>query len=299
MILVIGGNSFIGKHIVERLCEGQQEVIATYNQKHEFLIKLSNKFKNLKIKKLNLVSRSDFESLPDGIDGAILVAANLGNISNIDPEIVGVNVIGSLNLLDFAKERKLRKIINLSSLSVHGQIIEKVVDESTPINPNSIYGFSKLASERIMGLVDSDTSVYSIRLPGVLGLGAHSAWIPSLAEKLFKNQEICIHSKNAQFNNALDAYDLADFVLNLLNIDFGIKRAAFPLGASVPIRIEEVVHFMRESLGSTSPLKYYTKTKQLPFIIDSNYAVQNFKYQYCSISNILARYIESLKINRS
>jgi nucleoside-diphosphate-sugar epimerase len=299
MVLLIGGNSFIGKHIVERLCESQQEVIATYNNKCELLTGLSDKFKNLKIKKLNLVSRGDFEDLPDGINCAILVAANLGNKSYVDPEIVDVNVIGALNLLRFSQERKIKKIINLSSLSVHGQIIQKLVSQLTPLNPNSLYGFSKLAAERILEHADINMSVYSIRLPGVLGLGAHSAWIPSLIEKLLKNQEVCIHSKNAQFNNALDAYDLADFIINLHQIDYGVKRAAFPLGASTPMRIEEVVGFMRDSLKSTSPLKYYVATQQLPFIIDSEYAVQNFQYKYRPMRSILSRYIEYVKTNRS
>ena len=70
-----------------------------------------------------------------------------------------------------AKNEGIKQFIFLSSMSVYS-IEEGIIDESTPLNPNTNYGKSKLqAEELINSLNDKSFKVATIRPPMVYGKG--------------------------------------------------------------------------------------------------------------------------------
>lgn len=65
-----------------------------------------------------------------------------------DWEYFWTNVLGAINVCDFASANNCRRIVFTSSISVYGPC-EEPTDEDGPLRPNSAYGMSKFQAEEI------------------------------------------------------------------------------------------------------------------------------------------------------
>jgi nucleoside-diphosphate-sugar epimerase len=111
-----------------------------------------------------------------GVDTIYHLAARTHAISavNDEPEYVRVNVDGTRDLLERAGERGVRRMVFMSSVKAMGEGSGVVMDETTPPDPTSAYGQTKLAAERLVlngnlvpeGVVLRPALIYG---PGVKG----------------------------------------------------------------------------------------------------------------------------------
>jgi nucleoside-diphosphate-sugar epimerase len=102
-----------------------------------------------------------------------LLAAILSAVGEKQPKLAwDLNMTGLIHVLDFAKEFKTAKVFWPSSIAVFGPHSPR---ENTPqfctMDPNTVYGFSKLAGERWCEYyyVKYGVDVRSIRYPGLIG----------------------------------------------------------------------------------------------------------------------------------
>lgn len=65
-------------------------------------------------------------------------------------DLVSVNVIGTANMLELARIRKMRRFIYCSSASVYGSTTSRRVYEDVALHPSTVYGATKLAAEQIV-----------------------------------------------------------------------------------------------------------------------------------------------------
>lgn len=65
-------------------------------------------------------------------------------------DLVSVNVIGTANMLELARIRKMRRFVYCSSASVYGPTISGPVQEDVVLHPSTVYGATKLAAEQIV-----------------------------------------------------------------------------------------------------------------------------------------------------
>lgn len=84
-----------------------------------------------------------------GIDIVFHLAAQLGvRYSLLKPsETNNVNTAGTLNVLEAARDSKVRKVFNVSSLSVYGNQKTLPIKKTSETHPISPYGVSKMATE--------------------------------------------------------------------------------------------------------------------------------------------------------
>lgn len=83
-----------------------------------------------------------------------------------------VNMQGLLNVLEAARELRLRKIYWPSSIGVFGKDTPKInAPQFTVMNPTTVYGISKLAGERWCAYYNEHygVDVRSLRYPGLIG----------------------------------------------------------------------------------------------------------------------------------
>lgn len=121
--------------------------------------------------------RSVFRSR--AIDGIIHLAAILPTAAQRDPALATrVNVQGSVNVLEMAREFGVRRLVFGSSLSVYGTCpADRVVSERDQAAPEDLYGAAKLYVER-MGEAYRELhgmEFVSLRIGRVVGPGARSA----------------------------------------------------------------------------------------------------------------------------
>ena len=134
-ILITGSRGFVGDHICKSYFKNKYNLITD----------------NPTDKQRNDITKIEyFENFDDKIDVIIHLAAKISiNDSLNDPyETYYTNMVGTLNVLEFAKRKNITKFIFLSTY-VYGQPQYLPIDENHPINPHSPYNKSKIIAESL------------------------------------------------------------------------------------------------------------------------------------------------------
>lgn len=86
-------------------------------------------------------------------------------------DLVAVNVLGTANVVEVARIRRLRRFVNCSSVSVYGSTIAGPVLEDVPLHPSTVYGATKLAAEHLVTAYAREhrLDAVSLRLSWVYG----------------------------------------------------------------------------------------------------------------------------------
>lgn len=146
-ILVIGGAGYIGSHVVKALMKSGHEITVLDNLSTGLQ---QNLFKQNKFIYGNILEKDELDfAFSDGFDACIILAAFKSvNESIINPEkYFENNILGTLNILNFACKHNCKNIIFSSSASIFGNPEYLPIDENHPKNPINFYGFTKLAIE--------------------------------------------------------------------------------------------------------------------------------------------------------
>ncbi len=83
-----------------------------------------------------------------------------------------INMDGLLNVLEVAKDNKIKKLFWPSSIAVFGPDTPKnQTPQNTIMNPNTIYGITKVAGEKLCAYYNEkfDMDIRSLRYPGLIG----------------------------------------------------------------------------------------------------------------------------------
>jgi nucleoside-diphosphate-sugar epimerase len=288
-VLLTGASSFIGRHAAFELSSAGQRVTATYRSDSPAIGHSRQALPGTDFVRLDLACANDFAALPPRID-CIVHVAGVSITPAIKPDdMLACNVIGASNLLNYARTARASRIILASTLSVHGQVEEDVVTELTPVRAPDLYGASKYLAERMFATESHWLPCVAIRLPGVLGEGAHRAWIPTLLERVRKNQNVTVYGAESKFNNAAHVSDLCRLLQPLLRNQWSGFHA-FPVGARGEITIADLVRGLISRTGSRSQIQEGTALKK-SFTISSGYAEKTFGYDPMDIDAMLSRYV--------
>jgi len=141
-ILITGVNGFLAKNLLEFLKEKY------------FIIGLdvqgTAKFKDVnKYYQIDITDSSKLSEIKEDIDFIIHLVA-LTNPQIEKSLMYKVNVQGTQNICEFAKLKKINKIIYLSTVSIYAENREKIITEETPTAPINYYGVTKLSAEEII-----------------------------------------------------------------------------------------------------------------------------------------------------
>ena len=165
--LIIGAGGQIGGDLVEYLRGkyGNENVVATDIKQLE----IAGPTEQLDVMDLDAL-RGVIEK--HNTTEVYLLAALLSASAELKPQVAwDLNMIGLFNVLNLAKEGLIKKVFWPSSIAVFGPSTPK---ESTPQNtimdPNTVYGISKLAGERWCEYYHNKygVDVRSIRYPGLI-----------------------------------------------------------------------------------------------------------------------------------
>jgi len=156
-ILVTGAAGFLGSHLSEALLTKGCRVIGVDN----FDLFYSKEIKSRNLASLVTHSNFRFEELDireiqrldvqnEKIDLVIHIAAKAGVLPSVkDPqEYISVNIMGTSHILEFMKEKGIKKYIFASSSSIYGNSKQIPFSEEQDVNePISPYAFTKRSGE--------------------------------------------------------------------------------------------------------------------------------------------------------
>lgn len=240
----------------------------------------------------------DMEDIPLKNFDVIIHSAATSPASGIShTQIVHDNVTGTLNLAKIAKEKKVKKFIFFSSLSVFGNIDEPIVSEQSPIiNPNT-YGASKLTGECILNEF-TDFASFCIRLPAIVGFGAKRHWLANTISKLENNKNIGIYNPNDLFNNAVHVETLSKFIVSLIENHLPYQHDIVTIGSTEAMTTKQIIKLLIAKLNSRSSYEV-RKSSKTSFIISNRYACEKYNYKPISIENCLTQYLDSIIEHRA
>lgn len=142
IILVFGGSGFIGSHLLRRLVLEEGASVVSIDRRPP-----SERIAGVNYREADVRHLADFLA-PTGISRIYNLAAVHTTPGHLDHEYYETNVLGALEVSQFAARHNVPEIIFTSSISVYGPS-ENMKTEDTAPAPVSSYGYSKLLAERI------------------------------------------------------------------------------------------------------------------------------------------------------
>lgn len=268
-ILVTGGSGFIGSHLVKRLLDLECQVVVLDNLSsgmlenlpvHSRLNFIEGDVRNFALVK-KLTKKSDMifhlaEFIPNTrqIGPGHVVKFSIKNpLLDLD-----ICVRGTLNVLEAARQASA-KIIFTSSAAVYGEPLEKPIKETTPPNPISPYGASKLAAETYCKVFSKthDLPVIIVRLFNIYGPRHRKCVMYDTLSKLKKNSKtLTMLGSGDQERDFVYVNDAVDG-LTFLSIKEEASGQTFNLGTGVSTSIKKVVTYITRILG-INPVVTYT-----------------------------------------
>lgn len=155
-VLVTGASGFIGSHLVEKLVDLGASVTAFVRYTSMGFIGMLEEIPREKLKNVELYL-GDLRD-PFAVRNAVKnkdAVFHLGAIisvpySYVHPrEVIEVNILGTLNILESAKDYKIPNIVIVSTSEVFGTALYTPIDEIHPKRGQSPYAASKIAADEI------------------------------------------------------------------------------------------------------------------------------------------------------
>lgn len=153
-VLVTGSEGFIGSHVVENLLSNGIKVraLVQYNSvgSNGWLESTKND-PGLEIILGDVRDPYQMDRLCDGVDAIAHLAALIAIPYSYEApdSYVQTNVIGTLNLLNAARNNRVERFIQTSTSEVYGTARYVPIDELHPLQPQSPYSASKIAADAL------------------------------------------------------------------------------------------------------------------------------------------------------
>ena len=208
-ILVTGGAGFIGSNIVKELLETGNTVNVLDNfatGKRDNLFPFKSK-PNFKIFEGDLRS---FHIVRDAVKGCEFVL-HQGALPSVPRSVADpitsndVNILGTLNILEAAKEFGVKRVVYASSSSVYGNNLELPKHEEMPVQPLSPYAITKYAGERycqvfyqLYGLETVALRYFNVFGPNQDPTSQYSAVIPKFIKAIMNDESPVIYGDGLQ-----------------------------------------------------------------------------------------------------
>lgn len=173
MILLVGATGYIGRYLSIYLKENGYDVLALGRSK---VVQGFFEENNVPFQYFDFNDEKSFENLPENVDAVVCLSACLAEHETPVSRFFEVNTLGVYKLLEYCRQKGIKKFILSSSHKVYNDIDKKVIAESDGISfkgDHSPYIISKIAAENFVTYYHKDFGIEGIvlRLTGVHGYG--------------------------------------------------------------------------------------------------------------------------------
>ena len=241
-ILVTGSKGFIGKHLLEKL--SRLEIIYK-----EF---------DGDIKKTESFGHFNNESISRVIH---LAGISIVTESWEDPvTYYHNNTFGTLNVLEFCKEKKI-PLIFISSY-VYGIPDEMLITEETPPKPNNPYAHSKYMAEQMCEFYSAsyDIPITVLRPFNVYGKGQSENFvIPHIINQVLNEDKIIIKDLNPK-RDYIYVDDVADAIITTLKCEK--KYSVYNVASGISHSVKELIEIIQDLARTEKPIISENNTRK-------------------------------------
>jgi UDP-glucose 4-epimerase len=260
-VLITGGAGFIGSNV-------SQLVQKTTGARVIVLDDLSSGFReNLEGLPVEFIEgdvcdATAVRTAMEGCDTVFHLAASVGNKRSIDHPIrdAEINVLGTLRVLEAARAAGVKKVVYSSSAGIFGELKTLPIREDHPVEPDSPYGSTKLAAEKLCLAYAKlyPLACVCLRYFNVYGVNqrydAYGNVIPIFAHRVLNGEPITIFGDGEQTRDFVSVRDVAQANLRAALAE-GLS-GAFNIASGTRITINRLAELVANAIGQAPVVQH-------------------------------------------
>ena len=258
-VLLVGGNGFIGSHILDALT-ARGDTVRVFDRQRELF---RDERPGVEYRYFDFTDSAALDAALDGMDVVVhLVSTTIPQTSNMNPAFdVQSNVVGTVKMLEGCRDRGVKKVLFISSGGVIYGIPKSVpIAEDHPTEPLCSYGITKLTAEKYLALfnhlyglryvVFRCANPYGERQNPEASQGAVGVFLAKAAE----GKEIEIWGDGEVVRDFFYVGDLVDACL--IAIDNESASGIYNIGSGVGVSLNRLIETIRAATGLDVPVRY-------------------------------------------
>ena len=266
-VLVTGCAGFIGSHLVERLLQGDNEVIGIdcFTNYYPKAQKTANLSHALNHERFTLIRRDilEMDRFPR-VDRVFHMAAQPGVRASWGTNFATYtknNIEATQRLLEFYRSTELKSFIYSSSSSVYGDAELPMKEDARPL-PVSPYGVTKLAAENLCYLYSKSygVPVVSLRYFTVYGPRQRPDMaIHKFVHAILNERELQIYGDGQQLRDFTFVDDVIDALM--LATESDSEGEVFNIGGGHTISVNALIQSIEGLVGKKARVRHVQQQK--------------------------------------
>lgn len=255
--LVTGGAGFIGSNIAKTL-EAQGHEVTVLDD-----FSKNGHFKNLIGFKGDVITADLFEYMPtDMYFDAIFHEAAITDTTVMDQKaMMEQNVEAFKNLLAFAADNEIKKVIYASSAATYGNGPVPNV-ETQPTRPENVYGFSKAIMDNVARQFaddNNDMKIIGLRYFNVYGPGEYfkgkmASMVYQLYNQMKAGKRPRVFKHGEQMRDFVYVKDIVK--INLCALNNGKETGVYNAATGIPRDYNDIIKCLNKELGTNLEPEY-------------------------------------------
>ncbi|WP_436911320.1 NAD-dependent epimerase/dehydratase family protein [Halosimplex marinum] len=246
-IAVFGASGFVGRNLLDELADTDHEVLACDVEP------LDHDADNVSFREVDITDEDAVEAAVSGVDAVAHLAAHPLPASNENPKLnAEINVVGTLNILDAAREHDVEKVFFSSASSLVGEVETVPVPEDHPATPQSPYGVAKHAVEEYLEvynqLYDLDYLVFRFfNVYGPYQAPESGALVPVVLSRLAEDKGVFVTGDGQQTRDFVYVRDITELIVEGLEGD--VRNEVVNMGRGTDTAILDAIELMADVVG--------------------------------------------------
>ena len=254
--LITGGAGFIGSHLVKELVRQGQQVVVLDNLSGGKLENLATVQEKIKFIQGDICNFETVKNACQQVHYVLHLAALISVAESMakPQETAQINVQGTVNVLEAARQCGVKRVVFSSSAAVYGTRPELPYNENTPIDCQSPYAWSKQAGAELCQLYTKAYGLEAVALRyfNVFGTGqnpnsAYAAVIAKFMQLAVENKPLGIDWDGLQSRDFVSVKDVVQ--ANLLAATKGVAGEIYNVASGRTYTLLELADTIEKVSG--------------------------------------------------
>jgi UDP-glucose 4-epimerase len=266
-ISVFGASGFVGRNLLDELAETDHDIVACDVEPFD------PEPENAQFEEVDITDEQQVNTVVEGTDAIAHLAAHPLPASTENPKLnAEINIVGTLNILDAAREHDVEKVFFSSASSLVGEVEKVPVPEDHPASPQSPYGVAKHSVEEYLEVYNElyDLDYLVFRFFNVYGPYQHpesGALVPVVLSRLAQDKGVFVTGDGQQTRDFIFVRDITSYIVEGLEGD--VKNEVVNMGRGEETAILDAIHEMADVVGVDPEIE---RKPERPDEIDDFYA---------------------------